>query len=205
MRVLVIAEGKNSSSGELIDILNRNGNHASRVSADHITPEIIDGSDIILIDQALPYSEGLARCDKLGIDSDVPIIMLPHATPCGLADTLAKICAAAGSKDHGRVPARPEVVQVGDMTVGIKNFKVTVGDKPVELTKKEFQILALLATEEGAMCSREKIAAEAWGLPESDVYDSIHVLVSRLRAKLGHERIRTVRSVGYQLAAVEDP
>jgi Transcriptional regulatory protein, C terminal len=194
MRVLVIADGKSSGAGELVDILNRNGNHAYRVSAEHIAPEIIDGSDIILTVR-----------EKIRIDSDVPVIAVSDATPCGLADTLAKIVAAAGSKDHSRVSAQPEVVRVGDITVGIKNFKVTVGDKPVELTKKEFQILALLATEEGAMCSREKIAAEAWGLPESDVYDSIHVLVSRLRAKLGHERIRTVRSIGYQLVTGEDP
>jgi hypothetical protein len=167
MRVLVIADGKNSRSGELIDILNRNGNHASCVSPEDTTPEIIADSDIILVDQG--------------------------------------IVAAAESKDHGQVAARPEVVRVGEITVDIRTLKVTVGDKPVELTKKEFQILALLATEEGAMCSREKIAAEAWGLPDSDVHDSIHVLVSRLRAKLGRERIRTVRSIGYQLVAAEAP
>jgi DNA-binding response OmpR family regulator len=224
MRILVVADGKNSRSGELIDILNRNGNHASSVSSEHLTQEIIVESDIVVIDRGLPYHEGVAICQRIRIDSDVPILMLSDrpdqdnhesgprswvdtyvATPRSLNDILAKIVAVARPKDHGRMSARPEAVRIGDMTIGIKNMKVTVGDKTVELTKKEFQILALIATEEGFMCSREKIAAEAWGLPESDVYDSIHVLVSRLRTKLGHERIRTVRSIGYQLVAAPDP
>lgn len=205
MRVLIIADEKSSSPSELIDILNRNGNDASRVRAEHITPEIIGAADIILIDQGLPDSEAIAVRYKIGTDNDVPIIALSNTTPRGLNDVLAQLVATAGSKERDRAPTRPNVVRIGDLTVSIKNLKVTVGDNTVELTKKEFQILALLATEEGTMCSREKIAAEAWGLPEADVHDSIHVLVSRLRAKLGHDRIRTVRSVGYQLVAVENP
>jgi DNA-binding response OmpR family regulator len=194
MRVLVVADA-NPQAGELIDILNRNGNDALVVSAERATPELIADSDIVLIDHGLP---------DLGIDGNVPTVMLSDTTPCGLTDIMAKIIAAARPKSPGRAPKRPEVVRSGDMVIGVKNMKVTVGDKAIELTKKEFQILALLATEEGDMCSREKIATEAWGLPESDVHDSIHVLVSRLRAKLGHERIKTVRSIGYQLVPVGD-
>jgi DNA-binding response OmpR family regulator len=222
MRILVVANGKNSASGELIHILNRNGNHASRVSPEHVAQEIIGGADIVVVDQGFPCREEVAIRQRIRIDSDVPILMLSDgsdqdghgsgarswddthvAAPWSIDDILARILAVARPEDHGRASARPDVVHIGDMTVGIKSMKVTVGGKTVELTKKEFQILALIATEKDVLCSREKIAAEAWGMPEPDVHDSIHVLVSRLRAKLGRERIRTVRSIGYQLVAVD--
>jgi DNA-binding response OmpR family regulator len=102
------------------------------------------------------------------------------------------------------MPGQPKNNRVGDIEIDIERMKVTVAGVATELTKKEFQLLAVIFGEDGEVCSREKLATEVWGRPEEEVYDSIQVLMSRLRAKLGSERIKTVRSVGYRIVAPSD-
>jgi DNA-binding response OmpR family regulator len=222
VRVLVAADKKNYRSDGLIETLSRHGILTYLISPENLTPDIIGDPDVILVlDERLPYDKAVAHCRQIRMDSSIPIIMMTNrsdrnsrvnalrsgaddyvTTPSDDDEIIAKIFAVAGRRGRERTPGRSEPGdRLDDMTIDLNRMRATVGDKTVELTKKEFQTLLLLAGADGAVCSREKIAAEVWGRPESDVYDSIQVVMSRLRAKLGHERIETVRSVGYQLAA----
>ena len=72
--------------------------------------------------------------------------------------------------------------------------------QPVALTRKEFQILALLATAGGTVCTRGRIVAEVWGRSWPGANRTLDVHVATLRTKLGRpELVPTVRGVGYRL------
>jgi DNA-binding response OmpR family regulator len=94
-----------------------------------------------------------------------------------------------------------EVVTVADVRVDLRRHEVTVAGRPVALTRKEFQILALLATAGGTVCTRGRIVAEVWGRSWPGANRTLDVHVGTLRTKLGRpELVATVRGVGYRLA-----
>lgn len=218
VRVLVAADRRNYQRNGLIEALRRRRAHTCLISPEDLTHETIADFNIVLLDSGLPYDSAITICRNLRMNSDIPIIMMSSRSdrnsringlnsgvddymvpPCHIDEIMARIAAVTRPRGRGQAPVEPEPARVGDMTVDINHMTVTIGNRAVDLTKKEFQLLLLIANEKGAVCSREKIASELWGLPEANVHDSIHVLVWRLRAKLGHERIKTVRNVGYQL------
>jgi DNA-binding response OmpR family regulator len=77
----------------------------------------------------------------------------------------------------------------------------------VTLTRKEFQVLALLATSGGAVCTRSRIVAEVWGRSWAGANRTLDVHVATLRTKLGRaDLVQTVRGVGYRLGVPDgDP
>jgi len=82
---------------------------------------------------------------------------------------------------------------------------VTIAGVPISLSRKELQILALIAVEDGAVCVRERIVAEVWGRPWPGAQETLNVHVATLRAKLERpELIETVRGLGYRLATSEN-
>lgn len=218
MRVLVAAQRRNCQQNELVDTLSRHGSDTYFISPEDLTPEIVADSDVVLIDTGLPYDAGVTICRKIRAYSEIPIIMMSRrsdttsrvnglrsgandyvATPCRIDEIMAKIAAIVRPRGRGRASGQWEPGRTEVMTVDVNHLKVTIGDKAAELTRREFQVLLLIANENGAACSREKIASELWGPGESHAHDSIHFFVSRLRAKLGHECIKTIRGVGYRL------
>jgi DNA-binding response OmpR family regulator len=84
--------------------------------------------------------------------------------------------------------------------VDLGRHTVTVAGRPVVLTRKEFQVLALLAGARGAVCTRSRIVAEVWGRSWPGANRSLDVHVASLRTKLGRPAlVQTVRGVGYRL------
>lgn len=219
MRILVASDKKNYHSDGLIETLSRHGILTYFISPEDLTQDVISDPDIVLIlDEGLPYDKAVAICRQVRMDSVVPIIMMSNrsdrnsrinvlrsgaddyvTTSCPDDEVVARIFTVTRRRGHDRAPGQSESDHPDELTIDLNRMRVTIGDKTVELTKKEFQALLLLASEDGAVCSREKIAADVWRRPESEAYDSIQVIMSRLRAKLGHERIETVRSIGYRL------
>lgn len=207
---------------ELVAALDRHGARTRRIAPSDVTRMVTNRSDVILLDSSLPYDAGIVLCRKIRSMCDVPIVMISeraaHADriqglragadyyvspPCYLDELIASLFAASRPRgqmnDHGS--RKLGNGRVGDIELDVERMRVAVGGVTIELTKKEFQLLAVIFGEDGGVCPREKLAAAVWGLPEEQVRDSIQVLMSRLRAKLGHDRIRTERSVGYRLAA----
>ncbi|MGE3662251.1 MAG: response regulator transcription factor, partial [Pseudonocardia sp.] len=101
----------------------------------------------------------------------------------------------------GPAPASAaEVVEIDGVSVDLGRHTVTVEGRPVVLTRKEFQVLALLAGARGAVCTRGRIVAEVWGRSWPGANRSLDVHVASLRTKLGRpELVQTVRGVGYRL------
>jgi DNA-binding response OmpR family regulator len=97
-----------------------------------------------------------------------------------------------------------EVVTVDDVRIDLNRHDVVVAGQSVSLTRKEFQVLALLAVARGTVCTRGRIVAEVWGRSWPGANRTLDVHVATLRTKLGRpELVQTVRGVGYRLGRPE--
>jgi DNA-binding response OmpR family regulator len=86
------------------------------------------------------------------------------------------------------------------VSIELETRRVTVGGEPVALTRKEFDLLALLAQRPGVVFRREQILSEVWHTHWEGTHRTLEVHVASLRSKLGLPAlIETVRGVGYRL------
>lgn len=94
---------------------------------------------------------------------------------------------------------------VGEVCVDLAARQVRLGDgRIIALTRKEFDVVALLARHQGVTLTRERILREVWNTTWKGLGRSLEVHVGSIRRKLGeHELIETVRGVGYRLAGSE--
>ena len=94
-----------------------------------------------------------------------------------------------------------EVVSSGAIRIDIGHREVTVGETPLAMTAKEFDLLAHLAAHPGRIFTRHQLLARIWGFDYDGTDRTVDVHVSWLRTKLravdGHDYFRTVRGVGY--------
>ncbi|WP_165985060.1 response regulator transcription factor [Streptomyces sp. YIM 98790] len=100
----------------------------------------------------------------------------------------------SGSRETG------SVLRAGPLTVDLPGRQVTVGGEPVALTRKEFDLLALLAQRPGVVYRREQIISDVWQTSWEGTGRTLEVHIASLRAKLRRpELVETVRGVGYRL------
>lgn len=193
-----------------------------RISAPHVTsgrsiPDRLDGADLVLLDLSLPDVDGLELCRRIRAECDIPIIILT-----GRADTTDRVEGLrAGADDYVVKPvnvpelvarihavlrryrppeAKPRIIRAMDVSIDLIRQMVTVEGTPVSLTRKEFQLLALIAEEDGEVCSRDRLVQEIWGRPWPGAYGTLNVHMRTLRSKIGRsEIIETVHGVGYRL------
>ncbi|MGF7238394.1 MAG: response regulator transcription factor [Frankia sp.] len=96
----------------------------------------------------------------------------------------------------------PRPTEIGGVRIDPARREVTVSGRPVELTRKEFDLLAELARAPGVVFRREQIISAVWSSSMRTVSRTLEVHVASLRAKLGEPSVvQTVRGVGYRLAA----
>jgi two-component system, OmpR family, response regulator CpxR len=185
--------------------------------------------ELIILDVMLPGGSGFELLKALRHQSTVPVLLLTArgeavdrilGLEIGADDYLAKpfdprelvariravlrrtreAASGAGRSDHD------EVLKVGEIELSLGSRNVTCGNKPVELTSVEFNVLELLLRNAGSVVTREQIAEVALGRPLNAFDRSVDVHVSRLRKKLGgfpgtEDLIRPIRGIGYFLAA----
>ncbi len=112
---------------------------------------------------------------------------------------------AARPESIARPPGRPERIQLGPLVIHRPFRMARVGPKPLALTRREFELLWLLASHPGRVFTREELLLRLWGDEEAASQECVTVLVSRLRRKLGAAgrgtavRIRALWGVGYRL------
>ena len=178
--------------------------------------------DVVILDLMLPGLDGLEVCRQLRREAAtrrLPIIMLTArgeevdrvvglelgaddyvVKPFSPRELIARIGAVLRRADG---PAPPPTGRVtGELHVDEARHAVTVGGHPVELTAKEFGLLAALMRADGRVLGREQLLETVWGYGNAAEIESrtVDVHVRRLRAKLGPEarRIVTVKAVGYR-------
>lgn len=94
------------------------------------------------------------------------------------------------------------VISYGPLKLNVETYQAAVGERPLDLTYMEYELLRFLASSPGKVFSREILLSEVWGYDYYGGARTVDVHVRRLRAKLGEEHasmISTVRSVGYRL------
>jgi two-component system response regulator RegX3 len=120
------------------------------------------------------------------------------AKPYGLRELVARI-RAVGRRSTGSSD-RSDVVTLGRLVLDNRAHRVTVDGQLVELTPKEFDLLALLATEPGAVFTRQRILENVWDAHWYGPTKTLDVHVAAVRRKLGSpDWIATVRGVGFRL------
>ncbi|MGH3001734.1 MAG: response regulator transcription factor [Gaiellaceae bacterium] len=171
---------------------------------------------IVILDLGLPGLDGFDVCRRIRAGSKVPIVMLTArdeepdrvaglelgaddyvAKPFSPRELSARIKAILRRSDR---TTPDEVLAIRDVVLRRDSREVTVGGTTVELTAKEFDLLACFLEHPGIVLSRERLLDLVWGLTYPGGTRTVDVHVAQLRRKLGAaERIRTVRGSGYKL------
>ncbi len=175
--------------------------------------------DLVILDWMLPGLSGLEICRRLrSTGSQVPVILLTAKDE--ISDRVAGL--DAGADDYvvkpfsveellARVRAHlrrsqevdPEVLHFKDLSLNRQTREVCRGDRPIELTAKEFDLLAYLISHPRQVITRDQILERVWGydfMGDSNVIE-VYIRYLRLKLEANQEKrlIQTVRSVGYVL------
>jgi DNA-binding response OmpR family regulator len=173
---------------------------------------------LVVLDIGLPGVDGFEVCRRIRAGSKVPIVMLTArdeepdrvaGLELGADDYVPKPfspreLAARIKAILRRVEQRSEdaVLTANDIVLRRDSMDVTVGGSAVELTSKEFDLLACFLEHPGIVLSREKLLDIVWGMTYPGGTRTVDVHVAQLRRKLGDpDTIRTVRGAGYKLVA----
>jgi two-component system, OmpR family, response regulator MprA len=173
--------------------------------------------DLIVLDVVMPEMDGIEVCRRLRATGDVGILMLTArgadqdqvaGLDSGADDYLVKPFTLPVLLARMRAILRRKginlqsTLRVGDVTLDRLTRKVTRGERQVELTPREFDLLELLLAHPRQVFSREAIVNRVWGYDYVGDSNVVDVYVRYLREKLGDEErnlIRSVRGVGYSL------
>jgi len=177
--------------------------------------------DVILLDLLLPRKNGLAACRELRARNvSTPILMLTAkdsvedrvaglrigaddylTKPFAFDELLARIDALARRQSLDRSP----VLRVDDLTLDPLTHKVRRADRPIELTNKEYALLAFLMRRPGQVLTRTQIAEQIWDMDFDNESNVIDVYIRYLRKKIDADGARplihTVRGAGYTMKA----
>jgi len=219
MRVLVV-EDEEIMADALARGLRRGG-YAVDVAVDGaaaLEQTAVNHYDVILLDRDLPLVHGDEVCRTLVHDRvSARILMLTAAgtvaekvdgfalgaddylpKPFAFAELLARVEALA----RRTTPAVPPVLRVGEVDIDTARRAVTRSGRPVQLTLKEYGVLAELARARGAVVSAEELLERVWDEHADAFSNAVRVTMVGLRRKLGDPPvIETLRGVGYRLCS----
>ncbi|MGW0522330.1 response regulator transcription factor [Crossiella sp. NPDC003009] len=219
MRVLLV-EDDDRVAEALEPALTRRGMAVTRLPSGKGVLEAVGNADVVLLDLGLPDVDGFVLCRAIRAASDVAVIVVSargevddrilglHSgaddylvKPYDIGELVARVHAVRRRRGEGG--ATPgAALAFGDVEVHMGRYEVTVAGAPVALSRKEFQMLAMLAQARGTVCTRERIIAEVWGRTWSGANRTLDVHIATLRTKLGRpDLVETVRGVGYRLAS----
>ena len=173
--------------------------------------------DLVLLDLGLPDLDGRAVCREIRADSSVPIIVVTArgdeidrvtllelgaddyvVKPFGFRELVARIGAVLRRTASLSV-AREEAVEIGRLRIDPRTHQLTVDGEAVPVTPKEFDLVAFLAADPGAVRTRDEIIRGVWDENWWGSTKTLDVHIASLRKKLGSDMIQTVRGVGFSL------
>jgi two-component system response regulator MprA len=176
--------------------------------------------DVVILDLGLPKLDGIEVARRVRGADDVPILMLTardavearvEGLDSGADDYLVKpferqeLLARLRALLRRRPPRGSASLVVADLALNPDTHEVTRGDRVVELTQREFELLEYLMRNERIVVPRQRLLEEVWGYDPFATTNTIEVFVSNLRRKLeagGESRLlHTIRGAGYVLRA----
>ncbi|MBB4080347.1 two-component system alkaline phosphatase synthesis response regulator PhoP [Lewinella aquimaris] len=177
--------------------------------------------DLIVLDIMMPIMDGVEVCRQLRADPDFDNTVITFLT--AREEDYSQIAALdTGGDDYITKPIRPRVlisrvkallrrnvrqddedeaassISIGDLEIDLEQIVVRRGKERIELAKKEFDLLTLLASKPGKVFSREEIFNKVWGTDVIVGNRTIDVHIRKLREKLGDHYIKTIKGIGYK-------
>lgn len=216
LRVLAVGDDSQSAQA-LVPSLRRQGYLAESVQTGAQALQEYRDADLLLVDLNLPDLDGVELCRSIRAACDIPIIVVTArdseldrvlslragsddyvAKPYSSAELMARIEAVMR-----RVRLEPfaaeEVITVGPLCIDSRAREIRLDDRRIEVTRKEFDLLYLLASRPGSVISRKQIMVQVWRDTRSEPGRTIDTHVSSLRGKLGSSSwIVTARGVGFR-------
>lgn len=173
--------------------------------------------DLVIVDVGLPDGDGFDLLARIRAESDVPMIMLTArgevedrvrgldlgaddyvAKPFHFAELLARVRAHLRRRAAADETPPESILRVADVSLDPRTRLVHRGERSIELTAREFELLELFLREPGRVLSKESILDRLWGYTFDD--NLVEVYVGYLRRKLGEPQlIHTLRGAGYAL------
>jgi two-component system, OmpR family, response regulator RegX3 len=221
---LLIVEDEDAIMEPLAEGLEREGFAVTIARTGGDALESMDGIDLVLLDLGLPDVDGADVCRSLRASSEIPIIVLTArgdefdrvlllelgaddyvVKPFGFRELVARIRAVrrrtTGSDTRG---GSATATTIGSLVIDHRTRRVSLDGNEINLTPKEFDLLARLAEDPGAAVRREQIIEEVWDEHWWGPTKTLDVHIASLRKKLGDRRwISTARGIGYRLEQPE--
>jgi DNA-binding response OmpR family regulator len=221
-RTVLLVEDEEAITAPLREALEREGfdTRVARTAGDALAAARQEEPDVVLLDVMLPDGSGFDVCRELRRDSKVPIIMVTArgdeadrivglelgaddyvTKPFSAREVAARIRAVLRRVEDGPgdAPAAGRL-SVGELALDPAGRTASFAGEPLALSRKEFEVLALLAQRPGVVFRREQIISEVWRTSWEGTGRTLEVHIASLRGKLGLPAlIETVRGVGYRL------
>ena len=191
-----------------------NGKVALKLADEHIP-------QLIILDLMMPIMDGIEACERLRMDKKFNNTLIMFLSARG--EDYSQVAAfESGADDYVTKPIKPrilnskvkallrrfkndfgQILSYQNIVIDSERYIVEVGGKTINLPRKEFELLFLLASKPGKVFQREKIMELVWG---SDVVvgdRTIDVHIRKLREKVGENFLKTIKGVGYQFIVKE--
>lgn len=173
---------------------------------------------LIILDVMMPEMDGIEACEKLREIPELSETLITFFTARG-EDYSQLAGFEAGADDYITKPVKPKVLlskvkallrrfkepneeesklKLGNLVINREEYKVLLGKQEIILPRKEFELLALLASKPGKVFKREDILDRVWGNEVVVGGRTIDVHIRKLREKLGDSKFKTVKGVGYK-------
>jgi len=174
--------------------------------------------DIVLMDVMMPVLDGIAACRQMREMPDFRDTYIIFLT--ARSEEFSEVAAfEAGADDFITKPIKPrallsrlaafvrrgaqtsdqnQVIQIGNIKIDRTSFSVYKGDEKISLPKKEFELLAFLATTPDKVFNRDELLNNIWGTDVFVIARTVDVHIRKVREKIGEEHIKTIKGVGYK-------
>ena len=191
--------------------------------ADGITLAKKHHPELIILDVMMPGMDGIETCEKLRASSEFDQTIIAFFTARG-EDYSQMAGFAAGADDYITKPIKPKVlvskvksllrrsnsstttkevtsdqIQLTDLEINRDQYEVKLKGEIINLPRKEFELLSLLASKPNHVFTRDVILNHVWGNDVVVGGRTIDVHIRKLREKIGDERFKTIKGVGYKL------
>lgn len=172
--------------------------------------------DLIILDVMMPEMDGMETCEKFREDPKFDDTLICFLT--ARSEDYSQISGFnSGADDYITKPVKPKVLvsrikgvlrrklitksipeSINGLQIDRDKFLVCIDGKEINLPKKEFKLLTLLIDKNGSVCTRESILNSVWGEDVIVGDRTIDVHIRKLREKIGNDKIKTIKGVGYR-------